>query len=194
MNVRRFAATSTLLAVVGVACYQAGTAAPAADTVPKESFAARRAEAKLRLAELALEKAQAMNRRVPGTLAGSTISQFTDDVELARQQLKNAKREGGADPFQSALDRAEMAVRSAENKYRKVREADERSPGVLQPVDLERWQLAAEVARLQLEQGRSLANADPQAKLQWQLEMLGDELSQIKQQTYLLGQNRLGQF
>jgi hypothetical protein len=183
-----------LLLIAVAALRAAGSAEPATKSDFKESLDLRIAQAHLRLAELALEKAQAMNRRVPGTLTGSTIALFVDDVEYAKLQVQSVSKEGGPDAFQACLDRAAMAVRLTENKYQKAAEANRRSPGVLQPADLERWQLAAEVARLELEKGKQLAGASSEAKLQWQLEMLTEEMAQVKQQTHLLGQNRLGQF
>jgi len=194
MKLSQTAVALGFLVIVAALSYQAGSAAQATDKAAKESLETRCARAQLRLAELALEKAQALNRKVPGTLTGATVARIADDVEYAKLQLQNVLKSGGFDSFQACLDRAEMSLKLADSRYKTARDANQRSPGVLQPLDLERWQLAAELARMRLEHGRSLATASPQAKLEFQLDLMSDELSQVKQQTYLLGQNRLGQF
>ncbi|MBI3838397.1 MAG: hypothetical protein HY288_10755 [Planctomycetia bacterium] len=151
----------------------------------------RYARAQLRLAELTLQKAQEMNRKVPGTLTGSLVAQFGDGVEFAKLQLQDAIRPGGIDPLQASLLRAELARRSAENKLKKAAEANQRSPGVVSATDLERLRLGVEIAKLRLERGQSLVGASSDAKLQWQVDLLNDELARVREQTDLLGQNRL---
>src|SRR5262245_12216092 len=92
MNLRRVAATAGILAILAVAFQQARSADPPAEPSATSKisgdFAVRYAQANLRLAELKLQKAQDMNRRVPRTLANNVIEQFSLEVALAKDQLK----------------------------------------------------------------------------------------------------------
>ena len=68
------------------------------------------------------------------------------------------------------------------------------APSVVTRGDVERMRLFAELTDLQLQRGLALQNASAPEKLGWQLEVLGDDLDRVRIYTYLLGQNRLGQF
>lgn len=190
MNFRRLATGVGILAICGVALYRSGSAAPASKDAQTDSVAARYARAQLRLAELTLQKAQAMNQKVAGTLVGSMVSQLADEVEFARLQVRSTGQTGEVDPLQACMQRAELGLRLSEARLRRATEANQRVPGTVQPLDLERLRLGVEVAQLRIESGRSIADASPNAKLQWQIEMLSEEMSSLRQKTYLLGQNR----
>jgi hypothetical protein len=194
MNRRRLLVLVGILAILGGVCYPFATAAPAAKEGAAESLAVRTARAQLRLAELTLQKVQEMNRKVAGTLSASMTAQFVDDAEFAKAQLQNALQPSGADPFQGWVRRAELAVRSAEFKLKKVKEADRRAPGSYEALDIERLRLGVEIAQLRLERGRSLANAPPEAKLQWQLEIIDDGVARLRSQTSMALQNRMSEF
>ena len=190
MNIRRLVTAAGVLAIFGLSLYHSGSIAPAAVDARQDSVAARYARAQLRLAELTLQKAQTMNQKVAGTLVGSMVSQLADDVEFAKLQVQATTRSGEVDPLQACMQRAELSLHLAEARLKRATEANQRVPGTVQPIDLERLRLGVEVAQLRLESGRSIADATPNAKLQWQIDMLNEELSLIKQKTYLLGQNR----
>jgi hypothetical protein len=194
MNRRRLVVLVGVLAICGAACYPFATAAPAAKEGAADSLAVRTARAQLRLAELTMQKVQEMNKKVAGTLSASMTAQIVDDVEFAKAQLENALQPGGGDPFQAWLRRAELAVRSAEFKLKKVKEADRRAPGSYVALDIERLRLGVEIAQLKLERGKSLASASPEAKLQWQLEMLDDGVARLRNQTSMALQNRMSEF
>jgi hypothetical protein len=193
MNVRQWAAMVGLFAICGATFYHSGSAAPANDN-SVESLDVRYARARLRLAELTLQKAQEMNRKVAGTLTGGLISQFADDVEFAKVQLQNATRPEGINSHRAYLLRAEMVRHAAESKLKKAMETNGRVPGVFSASDLERLGLDLEIAKLRVERGQALIDASSDAKLQWQIDLTCEELARVKEQTYLLGQNRLQQF
>ncbi|HEX3726492.1 MAG TPA: hypothetical protein VHV08_09635 [Pirellulales bacterium] len=194
MSWRRLLTMAGLLAACGFVGYALGLAAPASSGAAEEhsqdAVAVRYARAQLRLAELTLQKAQASNQRVAGTLVGSLVSQLSDDVEMARVQLKNAERPEGVDYVRAAMQRAELGLRLAEGRLRRATDANQRIPGTVGTIDLERLRLGVEIAQLRMESGKAMVNATPIVKLQWQIEMLNEELASIKQRTYLLSQNR----
>lgn len=197
MTFRRLVAVAVLLTVCGATFYKSGSAAPAAkgsDEKEAESIAVRYARAQLRVAELTLQKALAMNKRLAGTLVSGMVSQFSDEVELSKLRLQAAMSSSEIDPLQACLQRAELSVRTAETKLKKASETNQQVPNTVSQVDLERLRAGIEVARLRLEYGRSLVSASSESRLQWQIELLNDELARVKEQTYLLGQNRISQF
>jgi hypothetical protein len=195
MNARQWMTTVVFFAICGVTFFHLGAAAPAVNKDNKaESNEVRSARAKLRLAELSLQKAQEANRKVAGTLTTGLIAQYADDVELARLQLQNATRPEGRDAHRAYLLRAELVRHAADAQLKRATEANGRARGVVSANELERLRLDAEIAQLRVERGQSLIDAPPDAKLQWQVDLLNDELARVKEQTYLLGQNRLQQF
>ncbi|HEV3137103.1 MAG TPA: hypothetical protein VGZ26_04350 [Pirellulales bacterium] len=195
MNARQWMAATIVFAICGAALLHFGAAAPPSKNDKKaESNEVRSARAKLRLAELTLQKAQDMNRKVAGTLTPGLIAQFADDVEFAKLQLQNATRPDGRDAHQAYLLRAELVRHAAENQLKRATEANGRVPDVIPASELERLRLNVEIAKLRVERGQSLIDASPDAKLQWQIDLMSDELARVKEQTYLLGQNRLQQF
>jgi hypothetical protein len=193
MNVRRLLSVVVLLAV-GIVLGRSIGAADGADKKSDESLALRCAKAQLRLAELNLKKAEDMNKKVPGTLIGGMVMQFSEDVDLAKVLVSNADKAPIGDSFHAMLERAQLNVKSAAARSARGEETRQKAPSVVSANDIERLKLATEIAQLQLERGRALVDAAPEAKLQWQFEMMADEISKLKQHTALLGQNRIGQF
>jgi hypothetical protein len=162
----------------------------AATDAAQEPVAVRYARAQLRLAELTLRKARELNRKVPLTIPNPMMAQFADDVTYAKAQLQVAERSKGADVYGSWVERAEVTVRTAEAKLKQASEVDRAVPGTFEPIDMDRFRLGVEIAKLQLERGRSLANASPEDRMQWQLEVLGDGMARLKEQIWLISQNR----
>ena len=56
-------------------------------------------------------------------------------------------------------------------------------------MDVERFRLRAEVAKLQLERGQSLVSAGREAQLQWQSDLLDNQVQRLKDETRNGAQN-----
>jgi hypothetical protein len=199
MNLRRVAALSALLLLGGVAFHQARSAdppenKPTAPAVADKDFAVRYARAHLRVAELTLQKAREMNRQVAETLSKGIVEQFASDVEFAKAQLAEAERTGTSDAYALWLRRAELDARARKDRLQSATEANRRVPGAYPPIDLERMRAAAELANLRVERGKALANATPEARLAWQLEMINEGLNRVDEMVSLSLQNRLAEF
>ncbi len=200
MNVRRIAAIAGILVVTVVAFQPARSADPPAKQSGSSAkgdtsdFAVRYAQANLRLAELRLEKAREMNRKVARTLAQGIVELFANDVEFARAQLKAAQSGGTADSFALWLHRAELELEDREQQLQVAKNANERVPNAFPPIDMARIEAAIELARLRVERGRELAEASPQEKLAWQLEMMNEGLNRVDIMVSLAIQNRLAEF
>ncbi len=190
MTFRRFAIALGVLALCTALGYRAGSAEPKADDSKKDSLEVRCAKLQLRLAELGLEKAQNTNRRVARTIPLQLVAQYADDVAVAKIELENASREPGAKLLEGWILRAEMAYRTAQNIYVNAAKTEKRTPDTYEPIDLERMKATAELAQLQVERGKSLVDASPDAKLQWVTDMVDDDLMRLKKQTALLFQDR----
>jgi len=194
MNARWLATAAVTLAIGVMLGRTAGSAAGDDEQKAEDSLAVRCAQAQLKMAELNLQWAQDMNKKVPGTLIGGMIEQFAEEVDMARLELQITEKTPLGDPYQACVERVKLALRSAETRAKKALESHEKAPQYVSKLDVERVRLSAIIADLQLQRGLALANASPHDKLQWQLEVLGDHLDRVTQYAFLLGQNRLGQF
>jgi hypothetical protein len=200
MNLRRLAALAGILAITGAAFHQARSADPpdkkasSAAVTGSGDFAERYARANLRLAELRLQKAQEMNRRVARTLAQSVVELFADDVEFAQAQLKSAQSGGQIDSFDLWLRRAQLELQDREKQLNMATTANQRVPNAFAPIDLARIRAGLELAKLRVDRGRELADAPPPEKLAWQLEMMNEGLNRVDIMVSLAIQNRLAQF
>ncbi len=194
MNVRHWSAMAALLAIGIVAGRTSDTAA---QDEPKYDFGAltiQVAEAKLKLAQMNLVRIQELNNKVRGTLIAGMVEQFNEEVELAERELKAAKSNPGGDPFQAAIERMRLALRSAEDREKRALATYENAPDIVTKSDIERIRQVAVIADLQLQRGLSLQNADAGKQLQWQLDVFAGELDRVRIYSYLLGQNRFGEF
>lgn len=194
MTLRRLAAMTVVL-VIGVAVGRStGSAAGDEEQKQAEALAVQCAAAELKLAEMNLARAQELNKKVPGTLVRGMMQQFSDEVDRAKTELEIAKKAPQGDPYQACIERVKLDLRTAEARAKEGLETHERAPTVVTKNDVERMRLVAIIADLQLQRGMSLANAPAEEKLKWQFEILSDDVDNIRVFTYLLGQNRIGQF
>jgi hypothetical protein len=168
--------------------------AEAQDDNKAKSLGMQFAQAQLRLAEMNLARAQELNQKVPGTLISGMMQQFVEEVERARAEVEISKKTPEGDPYQACIDRVRLALKAAEARAKIGLTTHEKAPSVVTRDDVERMRLFAELTDLQLQRGLALANAPAEEKLRWQLEVLGDDLDRVRIYTYLLGQNRVGQF
>src|SRR5262249_17273017 len=158
----RVAAVSGLLVLCGLLAYHVVAAAPPKDA-KGDSQALRCAQARLRLAELTLQKVNEINRKVPLTLSEAVTPHMNDKGKLAKTHLQTVMDTGSADPFRDALAFCEVALRNAESKLKKAQRANQVSPGTIDTIDIDRMRLGVEIATLQLEHGKSLASASAEA-------------------------------
>jgi hypothetical protein len=159
-----------------------GKAPPTAATAspgPTEELAVQYARAQLHLAEANLKRVQQMNERVKRAVPDSVVADLEHDTQVAKLELEQAEKPQ-ASAFAVWLRRAEMAWKSTESNWRRGIAANQRS-AVFDPQDIERFRLRAEVARLQYERGRTLAKGSRDDQLQWELDVLHDEVQRVKQ-------------
>jgi hypothetical protein len=218
MNVRRLAAVALLVAIGAMLGQTAGllaqnaqnsaaqnptaqnpaTPAPGTSTPAAQgseaSLTVQLARAEVRLAELNLARMKQMNERVPNTIIAGMVEQFEEEVARARMELSVAEKSPGGDPYLVAVARLELSLRAAESRARRALATHQKAPTVVTREDVERARQIAVITDLQLSRGKALADASREDKMQWQLEVVSDDLDRVRKYTYLLGQNRFGQF
>ena len=196
MNVRRWAALAAIL-VLGVVVGRTTGIVAQDDKSGKsapDKLAVQCAEANLKLAQMNLDRMKQLNQKVPGTLIAGMVDQFTEEVELAQQELEVAKKTPGGSPYLATVERMRLALRSAEARAKRALNTHEQAPDIVSKDDVERMRQIAVIADLQLQRGLALEKASPQQQLQWQLEVYGNEIDRVRIYAYLLGQNRFGEF
>jgi hypothetical protein len=156
---------------------------PAAASESPQNLEMKYAEAQYKLAETNLRKVELTNQRFQKTVSASVIADYTEDLAIAKSQLDGV-REGGHDVlFAGWIRRVESNLKTAEASYNSARLANQRQPGTVDALDVERMRLRVEIARLQLEQGKMLASATVDERLRWQVQVLNDEVASLKVQT-----------
>jgi DNA repair exonuclease SbcCD ATPase subunit len=148
----------------------------------EQSLEVRYAQAQLRLAEVNLKRVERMNQRVPRSVPGDMVAEYREDVEVAKLRLENLASGKGENDFQVWLRRAEEAAQSAEARLRSGMAVNQRAPGTLDALELERLRLRAELARLRLARGQALADQPRETQVQWQLDYLSDEVQRLNQE------------
>ena len=161
-----------------------GRAIPAPDEKNNaESLDVRYARAQLRLAETNLRKVELTNERFAKTLSAAVISEYQEDLVIAKAQLQNTLQGGELDQYTTWVRAAESNWKSAEANYKNASSANQKQPGSVGGIDLDRIRLRVEITRLQFERGKALASAPMDKKLQWQISVLNDEVARLKIQT-----------
>jgi hypothetical protein len=150
------------------------------DTIP-ESVEVRYARAQLQLAEANLIRVEQRNERVARSVPSSVVAEFQHDVAVAKTRLEQAAAGPASNEFQVWLKRAEAERKAAETTWKNATAANKRVPGTFEPLDVERFRLRAEVAKLQLERGQVLAGAGREAQLQWEIDMLANQVQRLKE-------------
>ena len=172
----------TLLALFTlIACLAAadGYRTPRADSEEKD-LGVVYARLKLELAEVKLKSAKTRNEQIPGAVAGDVVVQLRDNVELARQDLSQAQAAGMGDSFGSDLRRARVEAKAADSSWRNAVKAAKRAPRLFSPLNIQLLELRAEIARINYEQGRAVAQASSEVKLRWQLRFLQDRVERLQ--------------
>ncbi len=153
------------------------------EAVTEESLELRYARVRLELARANLSRVEQMNKRLDRSVPGSVVADFRDAVATAELQFKQAAKEVPQDELAIWLRRAESAYRSAHNRWQTAMAANRQVKDTIPVLDVDRFRLRAEVARLQLERGKQLASASRESQLAWQIEMLSNEIELLKEET-----------
>jgi hypothetical protein len=102
---------------------------------------------------------------------------------VAKTRLAQATMGRSASEFQVWLQRAEAERKIAETTWKNATAVNRRVPGTFTPLDIERFRLRAEVAKLQFERGQSLMESGQEAQLLWTIDMLDSQVQRLKEES-----------
>jgi hypothetical protein len=156
------------------------TAAP--NSVVSETVEVRYARAQLQLAEANLSRVEQSNKRVARSVPSSVVVDYRQTVQVAKTRLEQATAGRAASEFQIWLQRAEAERKTAETMWKSASAANVSIPGTVERLDIERYRLRAEVAKLQLERGQSLVGSGREPQLQWEIDMLDNQVQRLKEE------------
>jgi hypothetical protein len=163
-----------------------GALGSAADNKPARSqreIELAYAEAQYKLAEVSLKKLELTNQRFARTVSAAVIADYAEDLAIAKAQLDSARQGTDADLFQGWIRRVESNLKTTRANHQSALTVNQRQPGTVDPLDVERLRLRVEINQMQLERGKLLANAPIEQKLEWQVQVLNDEVARLKEQT-----------
>jgi len=169
--------------LLAVFCWGQLSLAPETGDAVAENVEVRYARAQLDLAEANLQRIEQSNKRVARSVPSSVVAEYQRDVQVAKKRLELAAAGHDASEFTVWLQRAESEHKTAESAWRKALAVNRRVPGTFDPLDIERLRLRAEVATLQLERGRKLANASLEAQLRWEVDLLDNQVQRLKDES-----------
>jgi hypothetical protein len=167
-----------------IVCWQTQQIQKAApgDTA-SEGVEVRYARAQLQLAETNLKRLEQSNKRMPRSVPSSVVADYQHDVQVAKTRLEQAVAGQVASDFQVWLRRADVEQRAADLAWKNATAVNARAPGTFHPIDVERFRLRAEVAKLQLERGQMLVDSGHEAQLQWEVDLLDNQVQRLKDET-----------
>ena len=170
--------------LVAVVCLLGQVAQPTAQKgTLSESVEVRYARAQMQLADANLRRVEQSNKRVAGSVPSSVVAEYQQDVQVAKTRLKKATAGRAASEFQVWLQRAEAERKAAEMTLTNATAANSSVPGTVELLDIERYRLRAEVAKLQLERGQTLVDASHETQLQWEIDMLDNQVQRLKEES-----------
>ena len=166
-----------------VACLGQILQIPAPSKTTSESIEVRYARAQLQLAEANLSRVEQSNKQVARTVPDSVVAEYQDDVKVAQARLEQATAGRAASEFLVWVRRAEAEQRTAEAAWKIATTVNVHLPGTFDALDVERFRLRAEVAKLQLEHGQTLVDSSREAQLQWEIDMLDNQVQRLKEES-----------
>ena len=148
--------------------------------ITAEDFELRYAEATLKLAEVDLRKIEGANAKVPGTFSPAALEPLRQSVALGHKHVEQARAHGKASEYDSYVAVAEAGWKIASLEYQKASAAQARVGTSVDPNELERLRLTAQVAELRYERALGSSQVPESLRLRWQVEELRDEVLRLR--------------
>ena len=140
------------------------------------------AKAFLAYSKVNLERAENMNARVSGTVPAALVEEYRDDVEVAEKLLSVAQSGDATHTFSVFVRLAEASYNQATRDYERAKALRTRTRGSFSELDVERLRLRAELAKINLEEGRSLTDGPEERQSQWKMRLLYTEVMRLNGQ------------
>ena len=175
------AGASMVLAIVAVARALAPPSdAPATASWRHGGLHSRYAQARLRLAETMLAKAEHLNAHVAGQVSETDMRGLRSRIDLLREEEAETERHPHGYGFTAQRQTARAAVALAERDLEAVRAVNGRTPGTIESLDVRIKEERLDIARLRAEiwdDPAFLASRDD--VLQMQIDQLADQLQDV---------------
>lgn len=137
-------------------------------------------EARLRLAETRLEKAEKLNAAVPGQVTKTDVRRLRARVGHLRDQVAATREKPHGYGFIAQRAAAHAAVKLAEEDLAEAIAANGRRPDAVSPLDVRILEQRRDIARLRAEIWDDPAFlADPMDVLQMQIDQLADQMQDV---------------
>jgi len=152
-----------------------------ATSAPAHDLQVRYAQARLRLAELDLQRARAANESLPHSIGDREIERLENHVAMLRRQVEIAREHPRTAARQAATAAAEAACADTRADLEVALRANERTPGAVSGINVERLRAKVDLAEIRLalcsspEYELSLL-----AELEWNIEQLTDEVIDLR--------------
>lgn len=143
----------------------------------------RYAEARLKLADLNLERAREANRQTSGSVGPREIARLENFVRLARRQVEIARQRPRTTVNQTNLAAAEIAVEDARADLDAAVRANEHAAGSITRLNIERLEAKLQIAELHLELLRQPAYVPSLIdEMQWHIDQLTNQVIDLRHQ------------
>lgn len=151
------------------------------------------AMARLKLAELDLERAVAANHAVKGAVGDREIERLKNHLALMRTQLEIAGGQPRTASRQATMAAAQLACDNARADLDAAMKANRIAPGAVSVVNLERLRARLELAEIRValcqNQAFELSLLD---EMQWNIDQLTDQLIDLRHQVETRGGGDFG--
>jgi hypothetical protein len=140
----------------------------------------RYADARLRFAEMRLQKAEGLNAAKPGEVSEADLRSLRAKVELMQAEIAETRRHPHGNGFVAQRQAAHAAVRLAEQDLQAALAVNRRRAGTISPLDVRLLDLRLEIARLRAEIWDDPAFlASTTDVLQMQIDQLVDQIQDM---------------
>ncbi len=155
-------------------------ATPATAAAPNE-LQVRYAQARLRLAELDLERAVAANAASTNSIGDREVQRLRTHVEMLKHQVEIARSHPRTAARQAAAAAAEAACTDTRADLEAALRANQRAPGTVSDINVERLRAKVELADVRLAMCKSPDyELSLLAELEWNIEQLTDEVIDLR--------------
>lgn len=153
----------------------------------------RYAMARLKLAELDLQRAVKLNRPLANAIGGLEITRLTNHVRLMQRQLEIAQGKPQSSAREVAMAAAELARETAEADLNAARAANKRTEGAVKEINIERLETKLEIAEIRLELFRNPSYVpSPIDEMQWHIDQLTEQLIDLRHRLETRSANDFG--
>jgi len=167
---------------------------PAEAEAREADLRVRYAMARLRLAELDLERALAANQQVKGAVGEREIARLRNHIRLLERQVEITREQPRTAARQATIAAAELARDSAMADLEAARRANQRAKGSVSGINIERLETRVELAEIRVELCRNPAyELSLLDEMQWNIDQLTDQMIDLRQRVEGRGNADFGQ-